>query len=130
MALPKSEIAAIAKLLRFPDKGTFKLLEEQLKTFDSILLRQVNNEIPLDDIDTRREFFNLVKKNKRLKLKNDFLLWAKKDSNDLEEGIFLIAQFDNPLLDLEYYVNILNNLLVNKERFFELETWQRTPREG
>ena len=73
----------------------------------------INNEIPLDDIETRKQFLDLAKKLKRENLKSDFLNWSKNSLNDLESGIFLIAQFDNPLLDIEHYVTVLNNWAVS-----------------
>lgn len=107
--LPQSEIKAIAKLLKTSDEGTQKLLEDQIKTFDIKLLREINNEIPLDDISTRKQYLDLVNRIKRNALKEDFIKWSKDFSNDLEQGIFLIALFDNPLLDIEYYSDILKN---------------------
>lgn len=107
--LPQSEIKAITRLLKTNDEGTTKLLEEQLKTFNIKTLKEINNEIPLDDIELRRQFLNLVTNIKRGDLKKDFNNWAKNNSNDLEEGVFLIALFSNPLLDIEHYSNFLNN---------------------
>lgn len=105
--LPQSEIKAIAKLLKSQDESTQKLLEDQFKTFDVKLLREINNEIPLDDIGTRKQYLDLVLRIKRGSLKQDFTKWNKDFSSDLEQGIFLIALFDNPLLDIDYYLNIL-----------------------
>jgi regulator of sirC expression with transglutaminase-like and TPR domain len=113
MALPNSEIKAIAKLLKTQDEGMYKLLEEQIMTFDVSLLREINNEISLDDIETRRQFLDLAKRVKRVKLKVDFLDWSKDLSNDLEKGVFLLAQFDNPLLDLDHYVKVLNSWAIS-----------------
>ncbi len=107
--LPKSEIKAIAKLLKTTDESTIKLLEEQLKNFDSKLLIEINGEISPEDIEVRKQFLDLVQKVKRESLKQDFTNWSKSSSNDLEAGIFLIAQFDNPLLEVDQYVKILNN---------------------
>lgn len=105
--LPQSEIKAIARLLKSSDESTQKLLEDQIKTFDIKLLREINNEISLDDISTRKQYLDLVHRIKRSGLKEDFIKWSKDFSNDLEQGIFLIALFDNPLLDIEYYSNML-----------------------
>lgn len=113
MPLPNSEIKAIAKLLKTHDDSIFKLLEEQIKTFDSNLLREINNEIPLDDIETRRQFLDLAKSGKRSQLKERFSDWSKDSLNDLEKGLFLIAQFDNPLLDLDHYLKILNSWAIS-----------------
>lgn len=106
--LPQSEIKAIKNLLKTTDESTLKLLEEQLKTFDIKILKDINNEIPLDDIPLRKQFFNLVQKIKRERLKQDFKNWGKNFSNDLEEGVFFVAMFDNPLLDLDYYSGLLH----------------------
>lgn len=105
--LPQSEIKAIARLLKSSDESTQKLLEDQIKTFDIKLLREINNEISLDDISTRKQYLDLVHRIKRGSLKEDFIKWSKDFSNDLEQGIFLIALFDNPLLDIEHYSNTL-----------------------
>ena len=105
--LPQSEIKAIKSLLKTTDESTLKLLEEQLKTFDTKVLKDINNEIPLDDIQLRKQFFNLVQKIKREKLKENFKKWSKDLSTDLEEGIFLVALFDNPFLDLDYCSGLL-----------------------
>lgn len=106
--LPQSEIKAFTKLLKTTDESTQKLVEEQLKNFDVKTLKEINNEIPLDDIELRKHFLSMLQKVKRESLKKDFSKWAKNFSKDLEEGIFLVAQFDNPLLDLEHYTSILN----------------------
>lgn len=107
--LPQSEIKAIKNLLKNTDEATLKLLEEQLKTFDTKLLKEINNEIPLDDIELRKQFINIVHKIKRGHLKKDFNNWCKKHSNNLEDGIFLVAFLDNPLLDMDHYSKSLNN---------------------
>lgn len=105
--LPQSEIKAIARLLKSSDESTQKLLEDQIKTFDIKLLREINNEISLDDISTRKQYLDLIHRIKRSGLKEDFIKWSKDFSSDLEQGIFLIALFDNPLLDTEHYSNML-----------------------
>lgn len=107
--LPRSEIKAITKLLKTIDKETFKLLEEQFKTFDIKTLKEINSEIPLDDIELQRNFLELALRIKREQLKSDFNNWSKNNSNDLEEGIFLVATFANPLLDMEYYFKLISN---------------------
>ena len=107
--LPKSEIKAIVKLLKTYDKETLKLLEEQFNTFNIKLLKEIESEISLDDIDLQKQFFSLAFKVRRDQLKNDFNNWTKNSSNDLEEGVFLIALFSNPLLDVNYYSGILNS---------------------
>lgn len=114
--LPQSEIKAITKLLKTTDEGTLKLLEEQLKTFDTKLLREINNEIPRDDVELSRQFNSLLQKIKREELKKEFASWTRSNLNDLEKGIFLIALFDNPLLDVEQYLSILNNWTITLSR--------------
>lgn len=106
--LPQSEIKAITKLLKTNDEGTSKLLEEQFKTFDIRLLKEIDNEIPLEDTELKERFSKLVCNIKSENLKKDFLSWAKSPSCSLEEGVFLVALFNNPLLDVEKYSNILN----------------------
>ncbi len=106
--LPQSEIKAIAKLLKTNDENTSKLLEEQFKTFDIRLLKEIDNEIPLEDIELKERFSKLVCNIKSENLKKDFLNWAKNPGCSLEEGVFLVALFNNPLLDVEKYSNILN----------------------
>ena len=108
--LPQSEIKAIAKLLKTHDESTSKLLEEQFKTFDIELLKKIDNEIPLDDKELKERFLKLVFNVKSESLKKDFLSWTKSSSSDLlEEGVFLIALFNNPLLNAGYYLSMLDN---------------------
>ncbi|MBI2996674.1 MAG: hypothetical protein HYY52_08245 [Candidatus Melainabacteria bacterium] len=107
--LPPSEIKAITSLLKSSDDGTFKLLEEQLKTFDIKLLREIDSVIPLDDAELKNGFLKLVSKIKKEHLKKDFSNWSKNHSNNLKEGIFLLAMFENPLLDKDYYFQLLND---------------------
>lgn len=107
--LPRSEIKAIAKLLKANDEGTLKLLEEQFKTFDTKILKEINDEISLDDTQLKRNFLDLALKIKREQLKNDFSSWSKDHSNDLESGVFLIAKFANPLIDINHYSDTLSN---------------------
>ena len=106
--LPKSEIKAITNLLKTLDESTLKLLEEQFKTFDKKTLREINSEIPLDDIELRRNYLNLVNNIRRDQLKKEFEKWAGNSLSSLEEGIFLVASFENSLIDDEHYINKLN----------------------
>ena len=92
----QSEIKAITKLLRNPDESTTKLLQEQLETFDTKTLREINNEIPLDDINLKKQFLDLASRIKREQLKKDFSKWSKSHSQTLEEGVFMVALFENP----------------------------------
>ena len=107
--IPQSEIKAIGKLLKNSDEGTMKLLEEQLKTFNTKLLKEINDELPLDDIELKKQFLSLVFKVRREGLKRDFNNWCKNNSEDLEEGVFYIASFGNPLLNSEHFLNQLNS---------------------
>lgn len=106
--LPKSEIKAITKLLKSRDEGTLKLLEEQFKTFDTKILKEIKSEISLDDIELQRGFLELACKIKREQLKSEFKRWGKDSLSTLEEGVFLIAMFANPFLDITYYSELLN----------------------
>ena len=108
-SFPQSEIKAIGKLLKSSDEFTLKLLEEQFKTFDIKIFKEINEELPLDDIELRRQFIELVSKIKRKRLNEDFHHWSQSNSEDLEKGVFLIASFANPLLNIEHYANELNN---------------------
>ena len=105
--LPKSEIKAITKLLKTDDEGTLKLLEEQFKAFDTKTLKEINNEISTDDAKLQKSFLELALKIKRVQLKIDFNRWGKTPHSDLEDGIFLVATFANPLLDTDYYSRLL-----------------------
>lgn len=107
-SIPQSEIKAIGKLLKSSDEETIKLLEEQLKSFSPALLKEINNEISLDDIGLRKQFLNLVLKIKREQLKEDFSCWTKNKNPDLEEGVFHIASFNNPFLQKDFYSNQIN----------------------
>ena len=107
--LPQSEIKAITKLLKTNDESTSKLLEEQFKTFDIKLLKKIDNEIPLDDAELKERFLKLIFNIKSESLKKDFLNWAKNPTCSLEDGVFLVALFNNPLLDVEKYSSNLNN---------------------
>ena len=109
VVLPKAEIKAIAKLLKSDDEDTFKLLEEQLKTFDIQLLRKIRDEISLDDVELHKKFFDFAIKLRRDRLKDDFSHWSKSYSDDLERGVFLVANFANPFLDEDYYSKLLHN---------------------
>lgn len=104
VSIPQSEIKAIGKLLKGCDEGTLRLLEEQLKEFDSKTLKKVNDELPLDDIEGRAQFLNLVLKIKREKLKGEFSSWCLNTSSTLEEGAFLVASFSNPYFDSSPYL--------------------------
>ena len=108
ITLSPSEIKAITSLLKTSDENTLKLLEEQFKIFENKLLKEIYNDIPLDDVNLQKQFFNIVLKIKRESLKKDFALWSKNNSKDLEEGIFLVALFDNPLIDRERYSDTLS----------------------
>ena len=106
--LPKSEIKAITKLLKTNDEGTLKLLKEQFKNFDAKILKDISDEISLDDAELKKNFLELALKIKQEQLKSDFSKWSKNNLSDLEDGVFLIATFANPLLDKKYYSNLLS----------------------
>lgn len=107
--LPISEIKAFAKLLKSKDDSIENLLEEQIKTFDNELLQLVNSEIPLDDTELKSRFIRLVSNVKREKTKEEFVNWSNNKQSSLEDGIFLIASVNNPLMDIGYYKNLLND---------------------
>ncbi len=108
LTLSNVEIKAIAKLLKTSDDVTANLLKEQLKTFDDRLLVEINNEISSSDIELKESFLNLALGIKRDRLKNEFLEWGKDKSSTLEKGVFLIASFVNPLLDIDYCSGLLD----------------------
>ena len=118
--LPRSEIKAIAKLLKSYDERTLKLLEEQFKTFDVKILKEIYGEIPLDDVELQRNFLELAIRIKRNQLKDSFSKWSTNSLSDLEDGVFLIAMFANPLLDVDYYSKLLtdwsNSILNNLKK--------------
>ncbi len=123
--LPKSEIKAITKLLKVQDEATLRLLEEQFKTFDIKTLKEINTEISPDDIELQRNFLELIFRIKRGRLKNDFSKWSKNPLSDLEDGVFLIAMFANPLLDIDYYSKLLTtwaNSISNNLKKIKLST--------
>src|SRR3989338_1027194 len=108
MTLPHSKIKAITKLLKTQDESTYKLLEEQFINFDSKLLHKINSQIPSDDIQLKNEFLKLISRTKSTKIKKDFISWSTSPTQNLEEGVFLIASFNDPMLDTEHYSDILN----------------------
>ena len=107
VTLPAAEIKALVRLLKSDDENTTKLLFEQLKTFDVTLLRDIDREISPEDINLRKRFLNHLLRSRRESLKEEFLKWAKSKVPVLEEGIYLIAQFNNPLVDISCYSKIL-----------------------
>ncbi|MBI1858895.1 MAG: hypothetical protein HYR97_07280 [Candidatus Melainabacteria bacterium] len=118
-ALPKSEIKAITKLLKTNDESTTSLLKEQLKTFDIKLLKEIEAEIPKGDDSLREGFLSLITEIKREKLKEEFSRWSGNKLSTLEEGIFLIALFNNPLIDTENYSKILDKWSLELKQHLE-----------
>ena len=57
-SLPQSEIKALTKLLKVSDESTTSLIEEQLKSFDVKLLREIDSEIPLNDKALKDQFLS------------------------------------------------------------------------
>lgn len=108
-ALPKSEIKAITKLLKSDDELESRLLKEQLETFDEGVLRDIESEIPPSDQKLKETFLKLVLNIRREKLKQDFAKWASDPLGTLEEGVFLVASFNNPFVDKDKYFNILED---------------------
>lgn len=107
--LPNSEIKALVKLLRADDESTYKLLEEQLKTFDSRILKDIECEISSDDESLKKHFSELVTKVKRQWLKTSFLKLDLNQLSELEKGVFLISLFNNPFADINSYTKILDD---------------------
>jgi len=118
-ALPKSEIKAITKLLKTNDESTTSLLKEQLKTFDIKLLKEIEAEIPKGDDSLREGFLSLITEIKREKLKEEFSRWSGNKLSTLEEGIFLIALFNNPLIDTENYSKVLDKWSLELKQHLE-----------
>lgn len=108
-SIPQSEIKAICSLLKSSDENTLELLEEQLVTFDTVVLKKISDDLSIDDEKASKKFANLTFKVRRERLKKDFKNWCTKDFNDLEAGVFLIASFNNPLLHPENYSTLLTD---------------------
>lgn len=106
--LPQSEIKAIVRLLKTKDESTSKLILEQLGTFDVKLLRDIDKEISLDDKELKDNFIKYLKKIKREQLKKELSKWAKSGFCDLEEGVFILASFENPLINFQEYSTIFD----------------------
>lgn len=107
--LSKTEIEAFTRLLKSNDLEIFPLLFEQVAQFDDHLLQEIYDSISVDERILKTQYLNLVKKSKREKLKHEFKQWASNDSS-LENGIFLVASFNNPFLQYELIVKRLNDL--------------------
>lgn len=106
--LPQSEIKALVKLLKTDDESTYRLLREQLKTFDNRVLKDIEVEISINDVSLKQHFLELVTKVKREELKASFLKLDFRQLSNLEKGVFLISLFNNPFLDINYYIQILD----------------------
>lgn len=107
--LPQSEIKAIAKLLKSGDEATTLLVQEQLQSFDNSVLKEIDNEIPLEDKVLKDQFLDLIYSIKRERLKKEFTRWSSNTTNDLEEGIVLVANFYDPFFERETLSEILNS---------------------
>lgn len=108
-SLPSSEIKAIVKLLQSKDESTSKLLEEQLRTFDSSLLKDIESEISQSDRTLREQFFEIILRIKREKLKEEFPKWGTSKLSNLEEGVFLLASFNNPFINVYSYSSLFDS---------------------
>lgn len=117
--LSKTEVKALAKLLKASDDTTSQLIQEQLHKLSTDTLIEVNNEIPSDDTDLKKYFLETVKKIKRKQLLNDFDEWVKNSNPDLEEGVFLVGLFNQPFFNKNYYSKKLDGWAKELNSFLE-----------
>ena len=101
--LSEEELKAFVNLLSDSEEKTLKLMAEQLAKLDDSSLKRIQELTEAkDDVQLTDNWYHASKLYLSQLLKN----W--KQNGDLESGLFLLARFENPGLDVSYYKSVLD----------------------
>jgi regulator of sirC expression with transglutaminase-like and TPR domain len=102
--LSEEELRAFVNLLSDSEERTLNLMAEQLINFDDLSLKRIQELTDSrDDIQLSDNWYHTSK----IHLSKQIKEW--KQEGDLETGLFLLARFENPGLDVEHYKNVLDS---------------------
>lgn len=101
--LSDSEAQAFVNLLSDSEERTLNLMAEQLMNFDDLSLKRIQELTEArDDLQLTDNWYHASKVHLGKQIKE----WKKE--GDLETGLFLLARFENPGLDVDHYKAILD----------------------
>ena len=101
--LSDGEVKAFVDLLSDSEERTINLMAEQLVNFDDLSLRRIQELAESrDDVQLNDNWYHASKVHLSKQIKE----W--KQSGDLETGLFLLARYENPGLDVDHYKAILD----------------------
>ena len=101
--LSEDELKAFVNLLSDSEERTLSLMAEQLVNFDDLSLKRIQELTEArDDADLTDNWYHTSK----LHLSKQIKEW--KSEGDLETGLFLLARFENPGLDVDHYKAVLD----------------------
>lgn len=102
--LTEDEVKAFVNLLSDSEERTLNLMAQQLTNFNDKSLRRIQ------ELTESKEDLQLTDNwhhTNKIYLSHEIKTWKK--IGDLETGLFLLAQYEYPGLDIEYYQGILNS---------------------
>lgn len=103
--LSDEELKAFVNLLSDSEERTLNLMAEQLVNFDDLSLKRIQELTDSkDDLQLSDNWYHTSKIHLSKQIKD----W--KQEGDLETGLFLLAKFENPGLDVEHYKSVLDSL--------------------
>jgi regulator of sirC expression with transglutaminase-like and TPR domain len=101
--LSEKELKAFVNLLSDSEEKTLNLMAEQLVKFDDLSIKRIQELTEAqNDLQLIDNWYHTSKVHLSKQIKD----W--KQDGDLETGLFLLARFENPGLDVAHYKNILD----------------------
>jgi regulator of sirC expression with transglutaminase-like and TPR domain len=102
--LSEDELKAFVNLLSDSEERTLNLMADQLINFEDSSLKRIQELTDSrDDLQLTGNWYHTSKIHLSKQIKN----W--KQEGDLETGLFLLARFENPGLDVDYYKSVLDS---------------------
>ena len=110
--LSDNELQAFVNLLADSEERMLHLMAQQLVNFDDSSLKKINE---LSNASSDEQLIENWYHASQSFLEAQLKLWRQEP--DLEEGLFLLARFENPGLDVEKYKDILDAYAQRVESF-------------
>jgi regulator of sirC expression with transglutaminase-like and TPR domain len=101
--LSDSELKAFVNLLNDPEEKTLALMADQLAFFDDLSFKRIQ------DLTQERDDMQIIDNwlyTSKIHVTKKIKAW--KQNPDLEEGLMLLARYENPGIDVEYYKSLLD----------------------
>lgn len=93
---------ALIRLLDDPDPTVFNVVSKQLLSYGKAMIPYLEQEwSDIQDTFVQERIENLIQQTHFLEIKEQLLLWAANDSEDLLLGAIIVSKFRNTTLDID-----------------------------